>query len=331
MLEEEAPYPQPVDYYKYKSQPQQTEVTNSSYNKELRDLVNRLGQRNLQSKFSITDGSSNVNVTFWDALAKKFVHDLMQQIEDPVIIIITSCKVGTWNDQVDISNVATTYYLNHEHHSVKEIRKMLSNPNFTKKALQAKRKKKAKLMTIADIKKLGKESIEAEVITHANIQSVEETNVWYYSICTRCKQVLECKDGSFMFSNCNRRIPPPKKRYNISIVASDETGDIKINLDDREVRTLIRKRAEEIYKKQNGGVKFPKELKKLENIDITVKLIVKEVNVFNQAPMYWANNICQGFYTPEEPKPDSTTASTSTFHLDGMSTLNFETPQTKNK
>ncbi|KAK1368803.1 hypothetical protein POM88_034895 [Heracleum sosnowskyi] len=155
---------------------------------ELRDLVNRLGQRNLQSKFAITDGSSNVNVTFWDDLAKKIGHDLMQQIEDPVIIIITSCKVGTWNDQVDISNVAaTTYFLNHEHHSVKEIRKMLSNPNFAKKALQAKRKKKAELMTIADIKKLGKESIEAEVITHANIQSVEETNVWYYSICTGCK------------------------------------------------------------------------------------------------------------------------------------------------
>lgn len=32
MLDEEAPYPRPVDLYKDKSQPQQTEATNSSYN-----------------------------------------------------------------------------------------------------------------------------------------------------------------------------------------------------------------------------------------------------------------------------------------------------------
>ncbi|KAK1389949.1 hypothetical protein POM88_018127 [Heracleum sosnowskyi] len=64
----------------------------------LRDLVNRLGHKNLQTKFSITNGSSNVNVTFWDALEKSFVQQLkLEPLEEPAIIIITSCKVGTWN------------------------------------------------------------------------------------------------------------------------------------------------------------------------------------------------------------------------------------------
>ncbi|KAK1385362.1 hypothetical protein POM88_023097 [Heracleum sosnowskyi] len=119
----------------------------------LKDLVNRLGQKNLQTKFSITDGSSNVNVTFWDAMTKLFYQQLtLQPVHEHVIIIITSCKIGIGmvffsfkkyvnqhvqfqfrdvltlktyaTDQVDISNVgATTFYLNYQHHSVTEIRK----------------------------------------------------------------------------------------------------------------------------------------------------------------------------------------------------------------
>ncbi|KAK1369876.1 hypothetical protein POM88_035968 [Heracleum sosnowskyi] len=60
----------------------------------LKDLVDRLGQRNLQTKFSITNGSSNVNVTFWDALAKSFVQQLkLRPVEEQVIIIITSLLI----------------------------------------------------------------------------------------------------------------------------------------------------------------------------------------------------------------------------------------------
>ncbi|KAK1383043.1 hypothetical protein POM88_020778 [Heracleum sosnowskyi] len=116
----------------------------------LKDLVNSLGQKNLRTKFSITNGSSNVKVTFWDALAKSFVQQLkLQPLEDPVIIIITSCKVG---NEVDLSNAgATTFYLNYQHHSVAEMRKMLANPNFHKQIQNA--KMKPQLLKIGEIKK----------------------------------------------------------------------------------------------------------------------------------------------------------------------------------
>ncbi|KAK1356508.1 hypothetical protein POM88_049764 [Heracleum sosnowskyi] len=87
----------------------------------LRDLVNRSGENQSQSKFTITDGSSNVNVTFWDTLATKFYKALIKEEEETVIIILTSCKVGSWNDELDISDVgATMFYLNYNHRSVKE-------------------------------------------------------------------------------------------------------------------------------------------------------------------------------------------------------------------
>ncbi|KAK1370861.1 hypothetical protein POM88_036953 [Heracleum sosnowskyi] len=78
-----------------------TDVIGIIQNREnitLKDLVNRLGNTNLQTKFTITDGSSCVNVIFWDALAKIFIQQLqLQPAQEPVIIIITCCKVGTWN------------------------------------------------------------------------------------------------------------------------------------------------------------------------------------------------------------------------------------------
>lgn len=49
------------------------------------------------TKYFSNSDSSNVNVTFWDGVAKTFHQELLKQAEDPVIIIITACKVATWN------------------------------------------------------------------------------------------------------------------------------------------------------------------------------------------------------------------------------------------
>ncbi|KAK1361737.1 hypothetical protein POM88_046211 [Heracleum sosnowskyi] len=158
----------------------------------LRDLVNRLGHKNLQAKFSITNGSSNVNVTFWDALAKSFVEQLkLQPLEEPVIIIITSCKVGAWNDQVDLSNAAaTTFYLNYQHHSVREMRKILANPNFKKHIQNTQVKKKAQLLKVGEIKKLGNDFIqvhrlkESFPLTICDFEEAEITKSYYISMAT---------------------------------------------------------------------------------------------------------------------------------------------------
>ncbi|KAK1363371.1 hypothetical protein POM88_038932 [Heracleum sosnowskyi] len=303
----------------------------------LKDLVNRLGNKNLQTKFTITDGSSCVNVTFWDALAKSFTQQLqLQPAQEPVIIIITCCKVGSWNDEVDLSNVAaTTFYLNHQHHSVAEMRKMLANPNFYKHNQSAKTKKKVQLLTIGEIKKLQNDSTESEVITHATIRYVDDKGNWYYHICTGYKEQIQSIRGDFICSKCNRRIPQPEKKFRISIIGSDESGCIEIHLEDREVHTLLGKRAETMYKEQMGDQTFPKLLKNLEKTDITVKIFAKDGNIRNKESVYYANNNCKGFYTPEveEAEPSTSTQQTTTqqsttsYHITGMSELNFQSPK----
>lgn len=298
-----------------------------------RDFVNRLGHQQLHAKFTITDGSSNINVTLWDNLATIFHNSLLQQVQDPVIIILSSCRCGIWNSDVDLSNVAaTTFYLNSDHHSVKEIRKMLSMPSFSQKFLAKQKKKKAELLRIIEIKNLGKEYIESEVIVHANIRNVEDTESWYFNICTGCKQKIQMDNGIFYCDNCTRRIPHPEKKLKVTIAASDETGGAEIVLQDREVRSLIGKRAEELIKQENPNISFPKELKNLANLNVTMKLLIKDLNIVNKITTYWATNICQGFYIPEDEASQSTQAlqqstsnqSTSTYHIDGVSDLNVQ-------
>lgn len=95
---------------------------------------------------------SNVNVTFWDALAKSFEKEMLEYLEQRINIIIASCTIGWWNgmlykvtnntihacihihlyslffylaDKVNLSNVAATkVYFNYHHQSVMYLSKM---------------------------------------------------------------------------------------------------------------------------------------------------------------------------------------------------------------
>ncbi|KAL1807767.1 hypothetical protein ACET3Z_024757 [Daucus carota] len=112
---------------------------------QLRDLTNKHGKDQKKTKFVITDGSSNVNVTFWDKFGESFDKSMRTETQQPVIIIISGCKVGKWNGEVDLSNSnATKVYLNYKHHSVTHLRKMLANEDFAKKALGKKKRKECR-------------------------------------------------------------------------------------------------------------------------------------------------------------------------------------------
>ncbi|KAK1388035.1 hypothetical protein POM88_016213 [Heracleum sosnowskyi] len=61
------------------------------------NVKNRLGQKNNQAKFTITYGSSNIKVTFWDKFGEQFEKAMQEATEKPVIVIIASCKVDWCN------------------------------------------------------------------------------------------------------------------------------------------------------------------------------------------------------------------------------------------
>ncbi|KAK1405302.1 hypothetical protein POM88_004907 [Heracleum sosnowskyi] len=53
-------------------------------------------------------------------------------------------------------------------------------------------------------------------------------------------------EGIHVCKHCPRTVPHPEKRYTINVVAYDATGTMDIILGDREVRTLMGKRARDI-------------------------------------------------------------------------------------
>lgn len=74
---------------------------------------------------------ASVNVTFWDSLANEFDIAKKEVSEFPIVIIIASAKITSWQPpnqtdrQVEISSAkATKFYLNYDHPNVHHLRKM---------------------------------------------------------------------------------------------------------------------------------------------------------------------------------------------------------------
>lgn len=124
------------------------------------------------------------------------------------------------------------------------------------------------------------------------------------------------------------------------VVAYDETGTIEIILEDREIRTLIGKRAMKLVDNDGTQEILPNDLQAITQKNYSIILKIKEVNVGNQFKVFWATNICNGFKLQQEDSvqltqelQQSTTQDTSSsYHLDTMGNLNFQSPDNlKNK
>ncbi|KAK1388784.1 hypothetical protein POM88_016962 [Heracleum sosnowskyi] len=194
----------------------------------LADLVNKRGNPQKQVKFTITNGRSSVNVTFWDAFAEKFQEQMNQVSEKPVIVIIANSRVGLWNDQVDISS--------------------FGEPVFSQQIYVVDKNRELELLKVEAIKRLGKDYIMREVCTHVTIKSIEETQKWYSTVCTDCEQEIELEAYKWFCLNCNRILPYPDKKFHITAVASDKTSTFQLSLGDQPTRAVLQKRAVQLLK-----------------------------------------------------------------------------------
>ncbi|KAK1373851.1 hypothetical protein POM88_030044 [Heracleum sosnowskyi] len=172
----------------------------------------------------------------------------------------------------------------------------LSLPQFAEIALNKSEIKRPELLTVDAITKLSKECID--VFTHVTFKYVDDRGKWFYNTCTTCDHPTEFIEGLHVCKHCPRTVPHPEKRYTLNVVAYDATGTMDIILGDREVRTLIGKRARDIINEQNKKEHFPPCLKLFGKKDYTVQLRIKEVNVVHHYQLYLATNICNGFVQP---------------------------------
>ncbi|XP_063936661.1 uncharacterized protein LOC108192486 [Daucus carota subsp. sativus] len=158
--------------------------------------------------------SSNVNVTFWDKFGESFDKSMKNPLDKPFIIILSGCKVGKWNGEVDLSNsYATKVYLNYKHHSVVHLRKLLANEEFAKKALGKNNVKTIHKINVDELKKLGKNAIEGLFMLHVTIKSYDPTFGWFYNACTSCEKETKMENPCPICESCNRYVPYPDQKY----------------------------------------------------------------------------------------------------------------------
>ncbi|XP_063944073.1 uncharacterized protein LOC135150813 isoform X1 [Daucus carota subsp. sativus] len=146
--------------------------------------------------------------------------------------------------EIDISNnTATTVYLNYKHHSVVTLRKLLTNPEFAKKALGKPKVKSMAMATVKELENLGKDDIEGFFMAHVKITKIDETFSWFYNACTSCDMEVTVGNPCPICEACNRYVPYPQKKFKIHVVAEDQTGQMPVVLGDREVRAITGRRA----------------------------------------------------------------------------------------
>ncbi|KAK1373315.1 hypothetical protein POM88_029508 [Heracleum sosnowskyi] len=262
----------------------------------LRKFLNVKGQEQVQKKFELTDGRTTVRVTLWDAFAENFEEALSKVTDLPPMFILASVKVSEWKGKIDLMleqqpSTSTTTTI------------VLSKPIFSQHNFTGETREINKLHTVADIKNLGRDYIQTEVICQVQVTKVEETQKW----------------------------------FEVRITGLDTTDNIPILLCDREVRTIIGKTVNEVEKEEQVKGIFPGILKSIINMKYTIKLIVMEENMDNPTQVYVATNIFSGFdwdtdITMEVCSISNSTQSKSqesgsTYHLDKLSQMNFETPK----
>lgn len=95
--------------------------------------------------------------------------------------------------------------------------------------------------------KIQNAMLQAHVILQATVTSVDKTKPWFFYECTCCQNKIRMENDIYCCLNCKRRLPHPPKRFSTTIIASDHSGELKIQLEDREVCTLTGKRAKEVF------------------------------------------------------------------------------------
>ncbi|XP_017256632.1 replication protein A 70 kDa DNA-binding subunit A-like [Daucus carota subsp. sativus] len=263
----------------------------------IRKIQNRNGVIQSQIIFELTDGRSSVKVTFWDEFAKHFSDCLKQAQEYPIILIIGCGRVTTWSEQVIVTNVgATNFYINCNHRSVNELRKLLAQKKISTKTVPTENRGMMKFYKCGDISKLGVDHAERQIFCQVQLTNFQQVKTWFQPICTSCYAKTIRIENQDTCRGCQRIVPYPDNMFELYAIASDETGSILIILEEREVKKLIGKTVYEINAEGSKEEIFPTILNSITAKDYTLKIRVQMDNILKKSEFYMVTDIMQGFY-----------------------------------
>ncbi|KAL1809353.1 hypothetical protein ACET3Z_026343 [Daucus carota] len=261
----------------------------------LKEYMNDDKQNKIQKSFSVTNGRCSIKVTFFDKLAESIEESLRKLLEQKVVIIIASAKIGTFQGgEVNITNYpATRFYINFDHKAVKELLSRDITPT-SETYMSTNTEVLEEFMSVAEIKKLKEDYIKKKVVCNVTVKKVEESLHWYDNVCAKCAKPLLKEDGRFKCDKCNRFFTWPPRRFRVCILCFDSTGGIPIILGDREVRRLTGKTVFDIQLDQaaeDDEDEFPTILQSFQNKQYQITINITEENVQKISDVYEACHV----------------------------------------
>ncbi|KAK1377746.1 hypothetical protein POM88_024490 [Heracleum sosnowskyi] len=251
-------------------------------------------------KFTITDGRTSVNVTFFNEFGDSFMTAMNQKLEPPVIIVIAFAKINEWNDEVCLTNYpATRFYLNSTHPSVKELKRREKDSDFYIIDLDDEDEFEIPLISIKELLMLKEDYVQKEVQCKVTVKKIDQKMSWYYKLCTGCEKEFDFHDENNQCSKCKKIIPYPDRRFRLYTLCSDSSGTVPIVLQNEEVMKLCGKTVYDLEVDENqvgDGDKFPPILKELEKKMYNITICLTEDNVKKGSNVYNASKISD----PEE-------------------------------
>ncbi|WOG83496.1 hypothetical protein DCAR_0102671 [Daucus carota subsp. sativus] len=169
-----------------------------------------------------------------------------------------------------------------------------------------------------------------EVVCKAILKCLQEYTSWKYFVCTSCYTKVETDNNGYTCGACKREVVEPNQKFAIHVIASDQTGELDLMLDDRAVRTLLEEINLSTTTEDDGIAEM---LQMLNGKGYTVKVSISQANVEKKDKVFLATDLFSGFDYEEnkggqrqlQENSESFTAqpSTSSYHLDDISQLNY--------
>ncbi|WOH05618.1 hypothetical protein DCAR_0625037 [Daucus carota subsp. sativus] len=200
-------------------------------------------------------------------------------------------------EQVIVTNVgATNFYINCNHRSVNELRKLLAQKKISTKTVPTENRGMMKFYKCGDISKLGVDHAERQIFCQVQLTNFQQVKTWFQPICTSCYAKTIRIENQDTCRGCQRIVPYPDNMFELYAIASDETGSILIILEEREVKKLIGKTVYEINAEGSKEEIFPTILNSITAKDYTLKIRVQMDNILKKSEFYMVTDIMQGFY-----------------------------------
>lgn len=220
-------------------------IRNISHIRESGDpTTNRILRRTID----LQNLNGNVlTLTVWNEMASNFPLETMSQLEQPIILAVTSCWARRFSGGLQLSATpATFYYINPDVEEAHRIRELYNEMVMPMPALQIPalnfQQPQHGLQRVTTplniVMQTNPDSLVQQFTVQATIQAIDEQMAWYFNRCRTCGNKVT---DIMPHRHCQQPgvIQKPNYSYCFKVTLADETGNIIMTCFSPEANSLM--------------------------------------------------------------------------------------------